>query len=387
MTVRIDTKMKRELIRYGVKNIDECYSCGECTAACGNSDQVYSLPRGTVRLMQLGLRKELLRSPEPWLCYYCGDCSRTCPREANPAEHMMVSRRFLTCNYDWTGLSGKIYTSWVWEYGMIALGVLVVLLFFWRSGAFSPERMPTGHVSINTFIPTEWMHFADWTLALALLFTLGVNSLKMCGLIMGGGRGAGIPAWLYLKELKTLFWHLFTQTAWKKCEGPTRWFKHMLLFSGYAVMFLLVVVFLPWFQQDGPGFNFDKSGWTSLFGYYAFAVIVFGTVDAMISRLRKEDEIHKYSHRTDWTFLVLLLLTALTGGFMHLSRLLDWAPLAYYAYVAHLAVAVPIYFAALGKWSHLVYRPLAIYLVTVRQKADELRGARASTGEAAAPAG
>jgi heterodisulfide reductase subunit C len=37
---------------------------------------------------------------DPWLCYYCGDCSATCPKAAEPGETMMAARRWLTAQYD-----------------------------------------------------------------------------------------------------------------------------------------------------------------------------------------------------------------------------------------------------------------------------------------------
>ncbi len=42
----------------------------------------------------LGLEDELIASVDPWLCYYCGDCSSTCPKEADPGELYNVVDRF-----------------------------------------------------------------------------------------------------------------------------------------------------------------------------------------------------------------------------------------------------------------------------------------------------
>ena len=41
----------------------------------------------------------------------------------------------------------------------------------------------------------------------------------------------------------------------------------------------------------------------------------------------------------------------------------------YYTYVVHLAVAVPMLVIEVpfGKWSHLAYRPLAMYFVNVQK--------------------
>jgi Fe-S oxidoreductase len=61
----------------------------------------------------------------------------------------------------------------------------------------------------------------------------------------------------------------------------------------------------------------------------------------------------------------------------------------YVMYVIHLAVAVPMLVVEVpfGKWSHLFYRPLAIFLTTVREKASkdsriELEDVTAEVGEA-----
>jgi ferredoxin len=373
MGTRVDPKFKNELINFGALDIEKCFNCGNCTAICGHADEQRSLPRSTMRQLQLGLKRELMTSLEPWICYYCGDCSRTCPRLANPAENMMAVRRWLTAHYDFTGLFRKIYSSRAWEFGMIALAVVAVLFLIAISGAFTPERMPTDPISINTFLPVEWVHYADWVLALILLFFMATSAFRMWRLVLSERGMPPVPFSLYVRQIWVFFLHMFTQKSWRQCEGATRWFKHLLLFTGYATMFLLIVVFLPWFQMDGP----HDWHWSSLFGYYAAGVLLYVSGDAILSRLRKTEEIHKHSHRTDWTFLILLFLVAVTGMILHAVRLLN-SPLSYYAYVVHLACAVPIYFSAFAKWSHLVYRPLAMFLIDVREKAMAARQAQVS---------
>ena len=86
--------------------------------------------------------------------------------------------------------------------------------------------------------------------------------------------------------------HGLTQKRWRECDGPPRrWLKHFLLVTGYATMLVLILVVLRWFQTDGWN-------WTSLLGYYATAVLLFVTGDAMIGRLKKREEIHRHTHST-----------------------------------------------------------------------------------------
>jgi Fe-S oxidoreductase len=56
---------------------------------------------------------------------------------------------------------------------------------------------------------------------------------------------------------------------------------------------------------------------------------------------------------------------------MHAVRLAGWPMGTYVMYVIHLAVAVPMLVIEVpfGKWSHLFYRPLALFLATVKEKA------------------
>ena len=146
--------------------------------------------------------------------------------------------------------------------------------------------------------------------------------------------------------------------------------QHFLLVTGYATMFLLVVVFLPWFQRDTSEFHLS-----AILGYYGTAVLLGFTVIAIRSRLRKREAIHKFSHVSDWTFLVLLFLTALSGIVLHVFRLLDLPWPTYIAYVVHLMIAVPMLLIEVpfAKWAHLFYRPAAKYLSAVLEEARAQR--------------
>jgi hypothetical protein len=207
-------------------------------------------------------------------------------------------------------------------------------------------------------------------MAAILSLLLLSNAYRMYRFVMRDVGGMRIPLALYLQELPTLVIHGLIQKRWRECETPTPWLKHLLLVFGYVTMFLLVVVFLRWFQTDEI-----RPFWhpTRLLGYFAAAVLLYVTADAIISRLRKGDEIHKHSHLTDWMFLILLFLTALTGIVVHILRLGGFPLPTYYMYVIHLMIAVPMLVIEVpfGKWAHLAYRPLVVYLMRVKERAHE----------------
>jgi len=80
---------------------------------------------------------------------------------------------------------------------------------------------------------------------------------------------------------------------------------------------------------------------------------------------------HRFSHLSDWIFPILLIMGATTGILVHAFRYLGLPLPTYYIYVIHLALMVPMLVLEVpfGKWSHLAYRPFAIYFQTVKEMA------------------
>lgn len=360
MNHSIDPELSGEVAKFGARDMAICMQCAACSASCPLSTGTDTFPRKIYRYIQLGLRDKLLASPEPWLCYYCGECNKDCPRGAEPAETMMAARRWLTAQYDRTGLAGRFYLSDAWEIGALAaVSLLVIALFLLFHGPVITDR-----VSVNTFAPVKWIEIGDLVMAAVLTAFLLSNALRMHNLIMSG---ADVPFSLYITEAKTFILHFLTQKRWRECgEDRRRWLKHFILVSGYMTMMTLVIVFIRWFQVDDSRWHF-----TSIFGYYATGVLMVITIEMYRSRLAKKELIHRFSESSDWLFLALLFITSLTGIIMHLFRIAGWPMGTYVMYVIHLAVAVPMLVIEVpfGKWSHLFYRPLAVFLTAVRKKA------------------
>jgi len=380
MSQRIDPNLLIDLKRYGQKgavNIEACFNCGNCTAICPLTSDDHPFPRNTIRLMQLGLKEQLLQSVDPWLCYYCGECTETCPRGAEPAEAQMALRRWLTAQYDWTGLARKFYTSKVWEIGSIILVALAIILSF----VFFHGPIVTDRVELNTFAPVEIIHIGDWAMALFLLFFLSTNVLRMYHFVMRQGTKTNIPLSAYLSEAWNLPYHFATQKRWATCEERPSWISHLLLVSGYVLMLVIIVFFLPWFQTDNIYPLYHPQRWL---GYYATIVLLYGAGRAIWGRIQRARQMHRFSHASDWIFPILLFMVTLSGILVHSFRYLGLPLATYYTYVIHLALLVPMLVLEVpfGKWSHLAYRPLAIYFQAVKDAAL----ARQATTEKLVPA-
>jgi ferredoxin len=367
MSSRVDPSLLRELKEFGAVNVEACFNCGNCTAICPLTEDGHTFPRNMIRLVQMGIRNRLKGSPDPWLCYYCGDCSETCPREAEPGETMMALRRWLTAQYDWTGLARLFYTSKFWEVASIALvGGLVVLLAALLHGPIVTDR-----VELNTFAPVEFVHMCDWIMAGFLLFFMGTNILRMYLQICFGPGSPKIPIWVYLQQAWRLPYQFVTQERFSQCDDRTPWLRHLIIVAGYATMLVLIMFFLNWFQTDEIYPITHPQRWI---GYLATLALIYGAGAAIWGRIRKSIQMQRFSHLSDWIFPILLLLGAVTGILVHAFRYLGWPLPTYYIYVTHLALMAPMLILEVpfGKWSHLAYRPLAIYFQRVRQQAEQL---------------
>lgn len=374
MSQRVNPELKKELHKFGTKDWNDCFHCGNCTATCQLTEREVLFPRKAIRQAQMGLSESLASNADPWLCYYCGDCSETCPRDANPGEIMMTLRRYLTSLYDWTGFSGMLYKSVrAHVLTMVLLFVAVIISFLIFSGPMITELTSEGGVQLNRFAPAETIAHIDHILLSILSFFLLTNILNMYQKVVLKDKSVKIPWHLYLTEIGEAAVHFGTQLRFSKCKKSRMyWFGHWFLMMGYVTMFVFIIFFLSWFQTENIHAWYHPQ---RLIGYIITAGFLFGTIYFMIGRLRRKKEIFKYSHHSDWIFVALLFLVAFTGILIHFFRINGMPYATYYAYIAHLAFEVPmvVTFVAFSKWSHLAYRPLAIYFSNMKKKARAMQ--------------
>ncbi|MGO0122097.1 4Fe-4S dicluster domain-containing protein [Desulfothermobacter acidiphilus] len=366
MAVKVSADFYRKLKKYGGQSATQCFHCGNCTVVCPLSTNDYQFPRRFMRYVQLGMEDKIKQSIEPWLCYYCGDCQRLCPRQANPGEVMMALRRYLTTTYDWTGLGRRLYTSTFWKLFSVGLLFAITLWVVYTFGG----PMVTDHVELATFAPNHTVHIVGIIFGTVLAVLLLSNVYRMYKTIMGQYQ-VSLPAGVYIEELKTLLWHFFSQIRFRMCTDKSRWIKHWLLMSGYFVAFMLVNVDIitHWSLTNNPPpwYSFPKLLWT-----YATFAMLYATTEAIIGRLRKKDPIHQFSHSTDWMFLLLLWPTIFTGLLVRIFMEANLPLPTYHAFAFHLAFTVPLLALEVpfAKWSHLAYRPFALYFIRLRERAQ-----------------
>ncbi|MDK2851809.1 MAG: quinone-modifying oxidoreductase, subunit QmoC [Proteiniphilum sp.] len=348
MASKINTHFSEELKKYGAVNFNACYNCGNCTAVCSLSTPEESFPREMVRLSTLGLENELKQSLKPWECYYCGECTAQCPQAANPGELMMSLRRWLTAQYDWTGLSGLLYRSLtltVMALLMVAAGVLL----FARSANFDPDTLlHTGH------------RFEFLTIATVFLVIFVPNLLRMWYFsIVKSGVKAPIKS--YFTALSELFVHMFTQKRARDCDEKDnfRWLEHLVLVFAYLSL-LFTTVFLNWFGTE--------SFFVIVLGYVESFLIFVITVHFVSGRIKRNKALNTFSQPSDWLFVIWLLLMGLTAFMVRLFIDLNLLENHIWMYIIHLTVLAQwaLIIVPFGKWTHFLYRSFGLYFAWIK---------------------
>lgn len=373
MAIRVNPTFIDDLDRYGAEDVKLCYQCGDCSTVCPHADDIYIFPRKSMKLLQMGLEQKIETTLEPWLCYYCGQCSEQCPREADPGETMMSLRRWLISRYDFTGIARRFFKSRATEVLAITVVAIVtgvsLMLYGFSGGSI---KIYDGE---GAFLPSQFIHRFDLAVGSVMLIFLLINAGRMWYLTMVKGTKFPVPWWLYLKQIYQLPLHFFTQKRYAECEQKHEhpvfmpWIIHLGLMLGYVTMLVLVMVFIEKLQS-GPTIDWS----VHIFGYLATIGLLAGTIYFIRNRIKKNYVQYKKSHGTDWVFVILLLIIALTGILQHVLHRTGLLVAANITYIVHLMAVVPwLLRMPFSKWAHLVYRPLAMYFAEIRREAITLK--------------
>lgn len=369
MSTRVNPTFIDNLDRFGAEDVQLCYQCGDCSTVCPHADEIYKFPRKSMRFLQMGLDKKLETTLEPWLCYYCGQCSEQCPREADPGETMMSLRRWLISRYDFTGLAGLFFRSRLSEIlAIVTVALITGAFMIWYGFSHGSINIYDGE---GAFLPSDFIHRFDLTVGGILALFLIMNAIHMWYLVMIKGSPFPVSPWYYIKQLYQLPWHFFTQKRYADCEKKRGhalympWLLHLGLMLGYVTMLVLVMVFIERLQY-GPEIQWQ----VHIFGYLASIGLIAGTFYFIRGRFRKHYIQYKKSHGTDWVFVILLFIIVITGIAQHIFHRTGLLELANITYIVHLMSVVPwLLRMPFSKWSHLIYRPLAMYFSAIRRDA------------------
>jgi nitrate reductase gamma subunit len=370
LAVMVNPDLLGEIKKVGAFDISACFNCGNCTAVCPLSTEDDAFPRKMIRYAAVGLKDRLLSSAELWACDYCGQCTETCPRSADPGAFMMAARRYAIKKYSWGRISDAMYTSKIAFYG--GLGVLSLFLAAIIMMFHGPVDL--SRVDMFTFIPMDVVDRAGLLMGVFVGLSVLANLAIMNRYVSQHTDELSTPKGIksLSSKFEVLFKVIVNEVALEKsfhdCSDRDRYWAHLLLVWGF--LGLLGATTLD-YMIDAYSLQLSYYVPRGL-GIVAGLALTYGSVYFIYKRFEGKEEYARYSHFTDWTFLLLLFLVGVTGYLLDLFMFADLPLAAYVTYAVHLiAVFNLLITAPFTKFVHALYRPLALLTQESNQIADK----------------
>ncbi len=89
---QLDTRLRKEVEEKAHTKTSSCFQCLKCSCGCPLSYEMDYLPAQIIRMVNLGMRDEVLKSRTIWVCASCETCTTRCPNDIDIA-HVMDTLR------------------------------------------------------------------------------------------------------------------------------------------------------------------------------------------------------------------------------------------------------------------------------------------------------
>ena len=386
MTRRVDPNLLGELKDYGAVGLEKCTHCGNCTAICSMVSEGDRFPRHMIRMAQLGMRDELLGSKELWLCYNCGDCSETCPQQAEPANMMAAARCYAITHYAPLKI-GHLFCKRPLLGGIIA-GLMV--LFFGLFMYAERETMATDSLRLFHFIPYELIHNAGLIVMILIGLISLVTVFNMISRIarlnklsyrdfFNGSRMNWLSAFWEAVMIQSLAQKRYREV----CESPenitvwylSKWFIHAATMWGFLGLLFATALnyFLDIIGVKATGTFVPLWYPTRLIGTLSGLLFMYGVSILLYKRWKRVDKAHSFSRPSDWIFLTLLWFSGVTGFIIEIALYLPGAPRwGYWMFIFHVAVSITLLLLLpFTKFAHAIYRIVALYIHALKLVAKQ----------------
>lgn len=370
MSITVHPELMDNIEKFGAFDIKACFNCGNCTAVCPNSDDKASFPRKIIRYGQLGMKEQILSSPDLWLCYYCGECSKTCPRQAEPGEYLASLRRYAISCYEPTGIARLFHTNNLFATALtiVLASILGFLLLTIKSMHWGQEY----HITRYLFSRIDY-HFIEYLgIAIFVLVTIStagclVNLLKRL-----------LPVKMELKQAKKaalrVMQEIFTMKRYHDCERDSktpwllqRWVLHLTTMWGFVGLLIATTLDIPWLGLKDP--NSSSFLPSRIIGIASGLLLMYGATFILWFRIAKTDKNTEHSRFSDWFFVIALWMLGFTGFWLTGSvYFFAPSPLHEAVLLIHTVMAMELLLLfAFSKFTHVIYRPLALFSYYLKQ--------------------
>jgi quinone-modifying oxidoreductase subunit QmoC len=313
-------------------------------------------PMGNERGMaQWGMKEELAADPDVWLCHNCNDCSKYCPRGARPGDVLSVMRQKAIEENAVPGIMGKLVRN------PVTALLIPIILFLVVLGATGHLGIPEGDIVYSKFFPITYIEIIFMSTVFFAGLAYAVSLLRFWKTM--GKNGAATSKGFIPSLIGTLI-ELVSHKRFAKCEANAdRKNGHMFIFYAFiglaiTTIWITVYYYLPEpYTKNSPIALSDPMKWL---GNISAAALIIGSLILVMNRM-KDKGIDTVSSSFDWTFLIMIVLLAVSGIATEAVRLAGIKAIAYPVYFVHLVfVFYAIVYFPYSKLAHMGYRTLAI---------------------------
>jgi quinone-modifying oxidoreductase subunit QmoC len=335
-----------------------------------------------------GMKEQLLRDPDVWLCHHCNDCSTRCPRGGRPGDLLAALRHESVVHYS----APRFLARWVnrpsYAPVLLALPALLLGLALLLQDSIAQllgisddlgERIVYSYSSVFP----HWLlnsFFAFFGVLTLLAIVVGV--VRFWRAVSAAGPAVGQKG--ILQSVIAALTSIVTHEKFSKCKTTIwRFQAHLCVLFGFigltvVTIWVITARFNPLIQSDFVyPFSF-LSPWKIL-ANLAGAAVLIGCILLIYDRLEDSDRAGTSTY-FDWSFVLTLLMVTFTGfvtEFMHYLRL---EPHRHVVYFVHLVFVFSLLiYLPYSKFAHIIYRTTA--MVYAEYTGREWGGTLSETGD------
>jgi len=362
--VEPDLEFVREIQKAGGDTLKKCFQCATCSVVCPLSPDQKPYPRKEMIYAQWGLKDRLVNDVDVWLCHYCNDCSTHCPRGARPGDALRAIRAASFKHFALFGFMGKIVGEAKYFPVMLAIPVLLMLAILALTGHL---HIPEGEVVYSKFFPIPLVDGIFLSMTVLALVSLGFGIKSF---LLGAhdnaireGYAEDLPLdWKkYAQSLITVIPTILFHKKFQECTtNKDRYIAHLLVFFGFVGLFIVTNIVFVGLYGFGIQTPYSVTNPVKALAFVSAFSLLIGIIMVINNRMKKKAVESKITY-LDWSLIVAILVTAVTGISAWFLRLAGVAGIAYPVYFVHLvAVFYIIAYLPYSKLAHLFYRTAAM---------------------------
>ncbi|OPX20055.1 MAG: hypothetical protein BZ151_05920 [Desulfobacca sp. 4484_104] len=365
MVVKPDIEFIKRIQSAGGESLKKCFQCATCSVVCNLSPDSRPFPRKEMIWASWGLKDQLVRDPDIWLCHFCGDCTAYCPRGAKPGEVLGAVRQVAIEHYSTPTFLAEMVNDPKYLLFLIAFPLILIGAAIHYFGNFSPEGPVVYSKMLKPWPYVDFIFLGAAAYAVAV-FAKGVMAYWQDLNVNPWKVRLKENVWLAVAEVvKDILFH----NRFRKCTTYfNRSTSHLLVFLGFVGLFIVTAwaSSYEWiFHKESPYAITDPIKWLAI----PSAISLLWGIWLVIRDRQNPPENAGPGSYFDWLLIWVIAAVAVTGALCLVLRWMGLATLAYPTYYLHLvSVFFLFFYAPYTKMAHMVYRATAMIYAKLAER-------------------